>query len=108
MKAVAGSVASDNWRASTLFVVSKGIAQSPPQSPEGQSEAPKPEQLPAQLDPRPQVATSIVYVLPIRWQQLTFTDSLWLVNTLSKKSIGLAFFSPEGNGKSFVTFSLEN
>ena len=63
MKAVAGSVASDNWRASILFVVSKGIAQSPPQSPEGQSEAPKPEQLPAQLDPRPQVAITGSIVL---------------------------------------------
>ena len=64
------------------------------QSPDGQSEAPRAEQLPAQLAPRPQVASSTV--LSER-QQLTVTDSLRKVNTLSKKSIVLVFVFPEVN-----------
>ena len=64
------------------------------QSPDGQSEAPRAEQLPAQLAPSPQVASSTV--LSER-QQLTVTDSLRKVNTLSKKSIVLVFVFPEVN-----------
>ena len=84
-KALAGSVASDRpLRASVSLVsCSKGISQSPEQFPEGQSEAPKAEQLPAQLAPSPQVASSIVL---FERQQLTVTDSLTKVKTLSKKS----------------------
>ena len=64
------------------------------QFPEGQSEAPKAEQLPAQLAPSPQVATSIVLFW---WQQLTVTDLLTKVNTLSKKSIEVEFVFPAEN-----------
>ena len=56
--------------------------------------APRAEQLPAQLAPSPQVASSIVLFW---WQQLTVTDSLRKVNMLSKKSIVLVFVFPEVN-----------
>ena len=64
------------------------------QSPDGQSEAPRAEQLPAQLAPSPQVANSIVLFW---WQQLTVTESLRKVKALSKKSIEAAFVFPEVN-----------
>ena len=71
---------------------SKEISQSPEQFPEGQSEAPTAEQLPAQLAPSPQVASSIVL---FKWQQFTITDWLEKVNAFSKKSIVVAFEFPE-------------
>ena len=52
------------------------------------------EQLPSQLVPIPQVARSAVLFW---WQQLTVTDSLEKVKTLSKKSIVLAFVFPVVN-----------
>ena len=54
--------------------------------------APRAEQLPAQLAPRPQVAFSNV---SFGWQQLTVTESLRKVKALSKKSIVVVF--PEVN-----------
>ena len=93
MKALEVNVAADQRRDSNSFVSSsKGISQSPVQFPEGQSEAPRAEQLPAQLAPSPQVASWIV--LSER-QQLTVTDSFERVKTLSKKSTVLAFLFPE-------------
>ena len=71
---------------------SKEISQSPEQFPEGQSVAPTAEQLPAQLAPSPQVASSIVL---FKWQQFTITDWLEKVNAFSKKSIVVAFEFPE-------------
>ena len=71
---------------------SKEISQSPEQFPEGQSDAPTAEQLPAQLAPSPQVASSIVL---FKWQQFTITDWLEKVNAFSKKSIVVAFEFPE-------------
>ena len=56
--------------------------------------APRAEQLPAQLAPRPQVAFSNV---SFWWQQLTVTESLRKVKALSKKSIEAAFVFPEVN-----------
>ena len=92
-KALEGSVAVDQRCASAWLVsCSKDISQSPVQFPEGQSEAPKAEQLPAQLAPSPQVAVSIV--LSER-QQLTITDWLEKVKTLSKKSTVLVFVFPD-------------
>ena len=93
LKALEASVAADQRRDSiSLVSSSKGISQSPEQSPEGQSEAPRAEQLPAQLAPSPQVASWIVLFW---WQQLTVTDSFAKVKTLSKKSTVLAFLFPE-------------
>ena len=66
------------------------------QFPEGQSEAPKAEQFPAQLAPSPQVASSIVL---FGWQQFTVTDSLAKVKTLSKKSTEVEFVFPEESQK---------
>ena len=71
---------------------SKEISQSPEQFPEGQSDPPTAEQLPAQLAPSPQVASSIVL---FKWQQFTITDWLEKVNAFSKKSIVVAFEFPE-------------
>ena len=62
------------------------------QFPEGQSEAPKAEQFPAQLAPSPQVASATV--LSER-QQLTVTDLLTKVKTLSKKSTEGVLVFPE-------------
>ena len=73
---------------------SKDISQSPEQFPEGQRNAPKAEQLPAQLAPSPQGATSTVL---FGWQQLTLTDLLEKVKTSSKNSIVVVFEFPEGN-----------
>ena len=50
----------DNFPRASFSLVSKDISQLPVQFPEGQSEAPKAEQLPAQLPPSPQVASSNV------------------------------------------------
>ena len=94
MKALEGSVAADQRGLLEVVSSSKGISQSPVQFPEGQSEAPKAEQLPAQLAPSPQVASSIV--LSER-QQLTITDWLRKVKTLSKKSTDVEFVFPESN-----------
>ena len=57
-----GILEGDNsFFASVLSVSgSKDNSQSPVQSPEGQREAPRAEQLPAQLAPSPQVASSNV------------------------------------------------
>ena len=71
---------------------SKEISQLPEQFPDGQSDAPTAEQLPAQLAPSPQVASSIVL---FKWQQFTITDWLEKVNAFSKKSIVVAFEFPE-------------
>ena len=71
---------------------SKEISQLPVQFPDGQSDAPTAEQLPAQLAPSPQVASSIVL---FKWQQFTITDWLEKVNAFSKKSIVVAFEFPE-------------
>ena len=70
------------------------------QSPDGQSEAPIEEQVPAQLAPRPQVASSTVLS---KRQQLTVTASLRKVNTLSKKSIVLVFVFPEVNHQNHLS-----
>ena len=94
MTALEGSVAADQRGLLEVVSSSKGISQSPVQFPEGQSFAPKAEQLPAQLAPSPQVATSLVLFW---WQQFTVTDSLMKVKTLSKKSIEVEFVFPEVN-----------
>ena len=73
---------------------SKGSSHSPVHCPDGQSEAARAEQLPAQLAPRPQVATSIVL---FGWQQFTATDSLKKVKTLSKNSTEVAFVFSDNN-----------
>ena len=91
MKALEGSVAADQRGLLEVVSSSKGISQSPVQFPEGQSEAPKSEQLPAQLAPNPQVASSIVL---FGWQQLTITDWSRKVKTLSKKLIVVEFVFP--------------
>ena len=67
---------------------STGSWQSPEQSPEGHNCAPRREQLPKQLLPSPQVASSIVL---FGWQQWTVTDSLEKVKMFSKKLIALSF-----------------
>ena len=67
---------------------STGSSQSPEQSPEGHNCAPRREQLPKQLLPSPQVASSIVL---FGWQQWTVTDSLEKVKMFSKKLIALSF-----------------
>ena len=92
MKRLGSMEDADNFpRASfSLVSCSKDISQLPVQFPEGQSEAPKAEQLPAQLPPSPQVASSNVL---FKWQQLTVTDSPKKVKTSSKKSFALV--SPE-------------
>ena len=92
LKALEGSVAADQRGLLEVVSSSKGISQSPVQFPEGQSEAPKSEQLPAQLAPNPQVASSIVL---FGWQQLTITDWSRKVKTLSKKSTDVEFLFPE-------------
>ena len=104
-KALEGCVASDRpLRASVSLVsCSKGISQSPVQFPEGQSEAPKAEQLPAQLAPSPQVARLIVLFW---WQQFTVTDWLTKVKTLSKKSTEVEFVFPEESHKSKPIWSM--
>ena len=95
-KALEGLVAVDDplWVPVSLVFCSKEISQSPEQFPDGQSEAPRAEQLPAQLAPSPQLASSTVLS---GWQQLTVTDLLKKVKTFSKKSIVLAFVFPEVN-----------
>ena len=97
MNLLEGCVADDSDRCCVkvlLVSVPKGISQSPVQSPDGQSEAPRAEQLPAQLAPSPQVASWIVLFW---WQQLTVTDSLWKVKTFSKKSTDVAFVFSDQN-----------
>ena len=84
-------MADDRLRDSTSLD-SKGISQSPEQSPEGQREAPRAEQLPSQLAPSPQVVSSTVL---FTWQQVTVADSLSEEKTLSKKSIELVFRPPD-------------
>ena len=91
MNAFEGLVADDRLRDSTSWD-SKGISQSPEQSPEGQREAPRAEQLPSQLAPSPQVVSSTVL---FTWQQVTVADSLSEEKTLSKKSIELVFRPPD-------------
>ena len=87
-------MADDRRRISVGLVssCSKGFSQPPVQFPDGQSEAPRAEQLPAQLMPSPQVASWIVLLV---WQQLTVTDSSRKVKTLSKKSMEPVFVFPD-------------
>ena len=96
LNAVIGLVASDDGFlllvASSASSSSKGISQLPEQFPDGQRTAPRAEQVPSQLAPSPQAASSNVL---FSWQQLTITDSLWNVNTLSKKSMELTLLFPE-------------
>ena len=96
MNAVIGLVACDDGFlllvASSASSSSKGISQLPEQFPDGQRTAPRAEQVPSQLAPSPQAASSNVL---FSWQQLTITDSLWNVNTLSKKSMELTLLFPE-------------